>query len=1273
MRKRRMPAVLLAGCMLFGQTAWAAEGDDLSAEVQAETAAQEETAVQEETEETSQSVQEVQGETEGTLQSAQVAQKTDGKEVEIPWDQLYLTDKEIYAQLPEAEVTHFGEEHTLEDFHVVVEDESVCSLEITSCAGDTVTYRFEGKMPGTTRAAIYYYLDGQEGMLFAGIYNITVKEKPADAADIKDAAMNYALRDSSGADENQDGYISQSELDNSPNFMSDIADNPGLEIWDWSPLSQMGNLENIGLTGYHLDNLDFLKNLECPENIFTFEFRNGTVADYSALSGLTQLSSLSFAGNGLKDLGVLENIQLSQTLSWLNLSDNDITDLSALEDMWINVLYLNGNTNLTDITPLFSMTSLQSIYLDNTGVSAEDRWALAGISDSIAIGKKETIQIPEKIGVLGQDFSVELIEGEDIVTLEKEEYSEWYTLTGNHTGTASIRVSWGENIRDIQVTVSAAEAMEYYVSMFPEAARTSWAVIDLTGCEAVSDDSSICEATLDRENDNITILGKTPGTTDVRIIDSEGDTLVIYHVTVREVQKLNVYLDTPVIVETDLYGSSPDQEENLRVEVEDDTVCTAEAVWAEQMNSYGSVLRISLEGLKEGQTSVRIYQYEDLVGSYQISVGKLPDDAVQIEDMNVRSALLSGNNTADANEDGYLTREELDRCYYLSVSGWGLTDLDFLKEVPNLTYLDVSWNKLTDLKGIEAVKNLYTLYAQKNQITDISGVESLELLSQLHLLGNEGLTDISPLYDMERLGIVSLPESVSDEDRWTLADLKDASLTKGDLLNLPEIQGIFDSTLEVSLGENADTVLQEASPYPKAFRAIAPGNTVLTVRYHDLSQEIKVTVEGIPADQETGQAYGEEIETIEDTILDSNGQLWQIYPEVKKVDSNVKKYAAGWIYSSGSDLGEEYAYTLDNDNVLWNGKEKLAEDVVKFDGRYALTEGGILLNVANAGDEKIENVKDWVSDKFAGEAISRILKTDGTLWARSEKPSGEEPEELDMIAEQVVQITTYSGYLTEDGTFWSYEGEKLADNVAELDGETGYYDKDGIYYVSMYDGPVKTGAFRVKATNWYHNGTGYEIYVLTEDGKMYCCMEGQEPELRAENVEQLGMYGEWSYQTADGVYYDRAGQEVKNAEVERIGIMRNPSGTDMYTLVSVGDGRYTACKNDVKVLTNAIDIWYASNQIYCLRTDGTIWDITEIPQKVLDLQDPPETDYVRGDADGDGKADISDLRLVLRHVCRKTVLEDTAFEAADVTDDGEVDIQDLRKILRFVCRKITEL
>ena len=46
MRKRRIPAVLLAGCMLFGQTAWAADTDAQGEEARAEAAAEEETNAQ---------------------------------------------------------------------------------------------------------------------------------------------------------------------------------------------------------------------------------------------------------------------------------------------------------------------------------------------------------------------------------------------------------------------------------------------------------------------------------------------------------------------------------------------------------------------------------------------------------------------------------------------------------------------------------------------------------------------------------------------------------------------------------------------------------------------------------------------------------------------------------------------------------------------------------------------------------------------------------------------------------------------------------------------------------------------------------------------------------------------------------------------------------------------------------------------------------------------------------------------------------------------------
>lgn len=63
----------------------------------------------------------------------------------------------------------------------------------------------------------------------------------------------------------------------------------------------------------------------------------------------------------------------------------------------------------------------------------------------------------------------------------------------------------------------------------------------------------------------------------------------------------------------------------------------------------------------------------------------------------------------------------------------------------------------------------------------------------------------------------------------------------------------------------------------------------------------------------------------------------------------------------------------------------------------------------------------------------------------------------------------------------------------------------------------------------------------------------------------------------------------------------------------------------------------------------------------------------KGDVDNNGEVNVSDLRMVLRHVCGKIQMNEDQKEAADVVTDGTVNISDLRKMLRYLCRKIDEL
>lgn len=591
-------------------------------------------------------------------------------------------------------------------------------------------------------------------------------------------------------------------------------------------------------------------------------------------------------------------------------------------------------------------------------------------------------------------------------------------------------------------------------------------------------------------------------------------------------------------------------------------------------------------------------------------------------------------------------------------------------QLQNLETLDLSENLLTNADGLETVKTLTDLNLADNRLTDIQALAGLTSLTRLQLDRNVDLTDLSPIKELD-LYLSAYGIGAGDEERLDAAGLEDLALMAGEFIDYPEGSNglLTDLTLEAAEGTQGVVEIEKSySGYH--IRGVSSGTVTLTASLGEASREIKVTVTAMEDLPDAGEDY-EGAGTsagARDTILDSNKDLWQLYPEVKKLSGDVKQYVSGWIYHC--EGGDDYAYIVKNDNTVWtaDGQTKLAENVSRAENRYALKEDGTLVNLLNSGDEQIADVKDWYIDY----RNVMILKEDGTIWMREENPMGKAPGTLTQIASGAKELAGETGYLREDGTLVSYSGRVLAQGVASVEGTIGYYDADGYFCRKAGGTYARLGQFTVKDyLEIYDQGISYTFY-LTDDNKVYRSIGAAGLKLMAEHADCLGngYNAGWVYQTADGLWYDCSGNPVE-AEEE---VLSYTTDEDRRPFSVVREGKTTILKRSgVPILQDVVTVWSDVYTTYCLRTDGTVWNVTDVPVQVMDLAEPPAPQYIRGDVDGDGKPGIEDLRLVLRHVCGKITLEGTAYQAADVTDDDDVGIDDLRKILRYVCGKIADL
>lgn len=113
----------------------------------------------------------------------------------------------------------------------------------------------------------------------------------------------------------------------------------------------------------------------------------------------------------------------------------------------------------------------------------------------------------------------------------------------------------------------------------------------------------------------------------------------------------------------------------------------------------------------------------------------------------------------------------------------GVTNYDFLKEIPTLEGLDISQNGIIDLSFLKDYPNLKTVAAAGNDLTDISPLAKLKNLESLNLDYNN-ISDISALTKLSKLKAVSL-EHNQLQDVSALSQKED--LTRLFLSNNPNL------------------------------------------------------------------------------------------------------------------------------------------------------------------------------------------------------------------------------------------------------------------------------------------------------------------------------------------------------------------------------------------------------------------------------------------------------------------------------------------------------
>ena len=634
----------------------------------------------------------------------------------------------------------------------------------------------------------------------------------------------------------------------------------------------------------------------------------------------------------------------------------------------------------------------------------------------------------------------------------------------------------------------------------------------------------------------------------------------------------------------------------------------------------------------------------------------------------------------------------------LNLSNTAISDVSALSDLSNIFSLSLANTDISDISALSNMTKLWELDLSSTKISDVSSLSGLFGLSELNLQNCKELSTIEPIYNNLSEGIIYDIDirgtSIPDEDRLDILykNKIPPKFVVGDgVIDLSDVNNYFNENSIFSV--QAENVTNKCLNVTDNMIYIEnSGTAILKWCLNETVKEYSVEVLEVP-DETTvlGDSVDYTLEIIKDkktggntaTILTSNGELWNLYPEGKFVRKNVKDYVSDWVYSRTDRVHKEYA--LDYDGVLWSGDTKIEENIKRFDGHYALNTDNVLIDIYNDQSVKVEAVKDWIEvvswitdsenpEKQIRCTIPYVLKQDGSLWTRMEVEKSRPVNQFQKIAENVEKLYD-DYYLSTDGVFYTYDG-------TEIENPFSYsFDEEGNLLLW---GDI-AGKYNIQ--EFYDYESSNHIFFLTEEGNFYYFEGGREGiasgEILLSDVEKVNYDKDRKYicKTEDNIYY----RVDSNAEVTRvyeycISQMTDSDGERNFLYNYIFDtqtGDKYIERNGTKLLDHVDIAWEygipgeLKSSVFAIRTDGTVWTFeNRLPVKIVDLNDKG---IEKGNLNGDESVNVVDLMMCLHFVSGRETFTGEASMAADINDDGIVNVVDLMRMLHYVSGRSTTL